>query len=80
MSLITEFALDLRRRYGGSAPSWQQALDACGSDERAHWLLDNAWPDHRPVAWTPDRLIVAHAAARLLEDGPRGAQAVHAPT
>lgn len=80
MSLISDLALELRRQYGGSAPAWQQALDACGLDERARWLLDNAWPEQRPIEWTPDRLIVAHTAARLLEDGPAGTQSVYAAT
>lgn len=80
MNLISDLAIDLRRLYGGSAASWQQALDGCGPEERARWLLENAWPEDLPAAWTPDALLVAHAATRLLEDGPAGAQPAHAST
>jgi hypothetical protein len=82
MSLISDFAIELARARAGSAVQWQMAVDACGSAERARWLLKHppaglALP---PAAWTPDSLIVAHAAARLLEDGPAGTQSVYAAT
>lgn len=81
MSLISDLAFELRQTAGGTAPSWQQAIDACGSEERARWLLANGLPKHRPQSdWTPDLLIVAHTAARLLEDGPSGTQSVYATT
>ena len=82
MSVISDFALELRRSHGGSAVAWQQAVDACGSVERARHLLARppAGLERAPSDWTPDHLIVAHAAARLLEDGPGGIQSVYAAT
>jgi hypothetical protein len=80
MSLISDLAIELRQGHGGSAVEWQQAIDAAGSEQRVRWLLENAWPDRRAVAWTPDVLILAHTAARLLEDGPGGMQSVYATT
>jgi hypothetical protein len=82
MSLISDLAVELRGSHGGTAGQWQQAVDACGSEERVRWLIENppGGLERAPAEWTPDHLIVAHAAARLLEDGPGGMQSVYATT
>lgn len=77
-----DLALELAGPDSGTASAWQQAVDACGSEDRARWLIENPPPglELPPERWTPDHLIVAHAAARLLEDGPAGTQSVYTAT
>lgn len=78
--VISNLAIELRFTYGGPAVEWQEAIDGVGSEERARWLVENAWPDGSEPSWTRDALLLAHAAARLLEDGPSGTQPVYVAT
>lgn len=66
--VVSALAVELRREFGGSAVQWQQAIGACGSPDRARWLIDHAWPDDRSARrWTPGVLVLASAFAGLLD-------------